>query len=132
MDTAFAFALSLFLVIYSNEKRLGKASQAPPVAIETIIFAYIYSTIEPVKIQRPAKSGPYFLRSERMNALQLAKKYRCRLNYIYQVLYDLEAKGLIEPDRKRSRLSLNEKDGIILEKELQRREYRRLAMEKGD
>ena len=28
-----------------------------------------------------------------MKALQLAKKYRCRLNYVYQVLYDLEAKG---------------------------------------
>lgn len=67
-----------------------------------------------------------------MKALQLAKKYRVRLNYVYQVLYDLEGKGLIEPDRKRSRLSLNEKDGIILEKELQRREYRRLAMEKGE
>lgn len=114
------------------KERLGKASQAPPVAIETIIFAYIYSTIEPVKNQRPAKSGPYFLRSERMNALQLAKKYRCRLNYVYQVLYDLEAKGLIKPDRSRSRLGLNERDVIILEKELQRREYRRLAMEKGE
>jgi DNA-binding transcriptional regulator YhcF (GntR family) len=62
-----------------------------------------------------------------MNALQLAKKYRVRLNYVYQVFYDLEAKGLIEPDRKRSRLNLNERDSIILEKELQRREYRRLA-----
>jgi len=76
--------------------------------------------------------GLIFLRSDVMKALELAKKYRCRLNYVYQVLYDLEAKGLIEPDRKRSRLSLNEKDGIILEKELQRREYRRLAMEKGE
>lgn len=62
-----------------------------------------------------------------MKALDLAKKYRVRLNYIYQVLYDLEAKGLIEPDRSRSRLGLNERDVIILEKELQRREYRRLA-----
>ena len=62
-----------------------------------------------------------------MNALQLAKKYRVRLNYVYQVLYDLEAKGLIEPERSRSRLGLNERDVIILEKELQRREYRRLA-----
>ena len=67
-----------------------------------------------------------------MKALELAKKYRCRLNYVYQVLYDLEAAGLIEPERLRSRLNLNERDVIILEKELQRREYRRLAMEKGE
>jgi len=66
-----------------------------------------------------------------MNALQLAKKYRCRLNYVYQVLYDLEAKGLIEPDRSRSRLGLNERDVIILEKELQRRGYSKAGV-KGD
>ena len=76
--------------------------------------------------------GLIFLRSERMNALQLAKKYRVRLNYIYQVLYDLEALGIISPERSGRRLVLKPFDVAAIEKELQRRGYFSASVSKGD
>lgn len=62
-----------------------------------------------------------------MSFRDLAKGYRVRPNYLYQVLYELEARRVIEPKRAGKYLQLTPLEIEALEKELQRRGYERGA-----
>lgn len=56
-----------------------------------------------------------------MSMRQLAREYQVTPNHVYQVLYDLEAKRIIEPKRSGKYLQLTPLEIEALEKELQRR-----------
>jgi hypothetical protein len=55
----------------------------------------------------------------------LAKGYRVRPNYVYQILYELEARHVIAPKRTGKYLQLTPLEIEALENELQRRGYHR-------
>jgi sugar-specific transcriptional regulator TrmB len=60
-----------------------------------------------------------------MKSLDIAKEFGVRLNLVYQILYDLEGKGIIEPDRAKTRINWKPEEVEIMRNELQRRGYKR-------
>lgn len=58
-----------------------------------------------------------------MSMRQLAREYQVTPNHVYQVLYDLEAKRVIEPKRSGKFLRLTSLEISAIEKELQRRGF---------
>ena len=62
-----------------------------------------------------------------MSIRDLARDYRMRPNHVYHVLYELEARREIAPIRSGKYLQLTPLEIEALEKELQRRGYKRGA-----
>jgi len=60
-----------------------------------------------------------------MKSLDIAKEFGVRLNLIYQILYDLEGKGIIEPEREKTRINWRPEEIEAMRSELQRRGYKR-------
>jgi len=67
-----------------------------------------------------------------LRVMDLAKRYRVRPTALYQLMYDLEALGIISPERSGRRLVLKPFDVAAIEKELQRRGYFSASVSKGD
>jgi hypothetical protein len=67
-----------------------------------------------------------------LRVMDLAKRYRVRPTALYQLMYDLEARGIISPERSGRRLVLKPFDVAAIEKELQRRGYFSASVSKGD
>ncbi len=66
-----------------------------------------------------------------LRVMDLAKRYRVRPTALYQLMYDLEARGIINPERFKRRLQLQPFDIAEIERELQRRGYSKAGV-KGD
>ena len=66
-----------------------------------------------------------------LRVMDLAKRYRVRPTALYQLMYDLEARGIISPERFKRRLQLQPFDIAEIERELQRRGYSKAGV-KGD
>ena len=60
-----------------------------------------------------------------MSFRDLAKDYRIRPNYLYHIMYELEARRVIAPKRSGKYLQLTPLEIEALEKELQRRGHQR-------
>ena len=67
-----------------------------------------------------------------MKVMEIAKRYRMRPLVVYHLMYDLEALGIISPERSGRRLVLKPFDVAAIEKELQRRGYFSASVSKGD
>jgi len=63
--------------------------------------------------------------SEKMKSLDIAKEFGVRLNLVYQILYDLEGKGIIEPKREKTRINWKSEEVDAMRSELARRGYKR-------
>lgn len=67
-----------------------------------------------------------------MRIMEIAKRYKMRPLALYNLMYELEAKGIIDVERRGRHLRLRPFEIAEIEKEIERRGYHSVLKGKGD
>jgi len=108
-------------IIKGTPFSFGGLSEFPGIKQKLLIY---YTKSQAINQSRP-RADYFFERGDLMNVREIARDHGCTPNRVYQVMYELEAKRKIVPERKRNlRLELSLEDLETLKTELERRGYR--------